>query len=72
MGAASDFDIDPTIDSWPLNRTLLLSYFRGGMNDEMLDDATILGFHALEFILFRNGRIQSSHIVPGMQITISN
>ena len=56
MGAASDFDIDPTIDSWPLNRSLLLSYFRGGMNDEMLDDATILGFHALEFILFRNGQ----------------
>ncbi|MCR4603252.1 MAG: imelysin [Prevotella sp.] len=55
-GAASDFDIDPTIDSWPLNRTLLLSYFNNGMNDEMLDDATILGFHALEFILFRNGQ----------------
>ncbi len=46
-GAASDFDIDPTIDSWPLNRSLLLSYFNNGMNDEMLDDATILGFHAL-------------------------
>ena len=56
MGAASDFDIDPTIDSWPLNRALLLSYFNNGMNDEMLDDATILGFHALEFILFRNGQ----------------
>ena len=56
MGAASDFDIDPTIDSWPLNRTLLLNYFRGGMNDEMLEDATILGFHALEFILFRDGQ----------------
>ena len=56
MGAASDFDIDPTIDSWPLNRTLLLSYFNNGMNDEMLDDATILGFHALEFILFRDGQ----------------
>jgi len=55
MGAASDFDVDPTIDSWPLNRTLLLSYFNNGMNDEMLEDATILGFHALEFILFRNG-----------------
>ena len=26
------------------------------MNDEMLEDATILGFHALEFILFRNGQ----------------
>ena len=56
MGAASDFDVDPTIDSWPLNRTLLLSYFNNGMNDEMLEDATILGFHALEFILFRNGQ----------------
>ena len=55
-GAASDFDIDPTIDSWPLNRSLLLSYFNNGMNDEMLDDATILGFHALEFILFRDGK----------------
>ena len=29
-GAASDFDIDPTIDSWPLNRDLLLSYFQTG------------------------------------------
>jgi Predicted periplasmic lipoprotein len=56
MGAASDFDIDPTIDSWPLNRTLLLNYFNNGMDDEMLDDATILGFHALEFILFRDGK----------------
>ena len=56
MGAASDFDMDPTIDSWPLNRSLLLSYFNNGMDDEMLDDATILGFHALEFILFRDGQ----------------
>jgi len=56
MGAASDFDIDPTIDSWPLNRSLLMSYFQGGMKPEMLEDATILGFHALEFILFRNGQ----------------
>ncbi len=55
-GAASDFDVVPTIDSWPLNRSLLLNYFNNGMNDEMLDDATILGFHALEFILFRDGQ----------------
>ena len=47
MGAASDFDVDPTIDSWPLNRTLLVNYFKNGINDDMLDDATILGFHAL-------------------------
>ena len=56
-GAASDFDVDPTIDSWPLNRALLLNYFNSGtMDEDMLDDASILGFHALEFILFRNGQ----------------
>ena len=55
-GPASDFDIDPTIDSWPLNRTLLVNYFNKGMDEEMLDDQSILGFHALEFILFRDGQ----------------
>ena len=56
-GAASDFDIDPTIDSWPLNRDLLLSYFQTGKySDEAVEDASILGFHALEFVLFRNGK----------------
>lgn len=56
-GAASDFDIDPTIDSWPLNRDMLLSYFKSGpYSDEALEDASILGFHALEFVLFREGK----------------
>lgn len=54
-GAASDFDVDPTIDSWPLNRSLLINYFMGGMTAEIEEDATVLGFHALEFILFRDG-----------------
>lgn len=52
-GAASDFDIDPHIDSWPLNRTALLSYFKNPT--AKIDDESILGFHALEFILFRDG-----------------
>ena len=55
-GAASDFSIDPTIDSWPLDRAELLDYFKGGMTAEIEDESTILGFHALEFILFRNGQ----------------
>ena len=55
-GAASDFSIDPTIDSWPLDRAELLDYFKGGMTAEIEDESTILGFHALECILFRNGQ----------------
>ena len=56
MGAASDFSIDPTIDSWPLDRKELLDYFKGGLKAEIEDESSILGFHALEFILFRNGQ----------------
>ena len=56
MGAATDYEIDPTIDSWPLNRTMLLAYFNNGMSGDALNDQSILGFHALEFILFRNGQ----------------
>lgn len=55
-GAASDFEIDPHIDSWPLNRVLLHNYFKNGMDDEIMEDASVLGFHALEFILFRDGQ----------------
>lgn len=54
-GAASDFSIDPTIDSWPLSRSALRTYLTGNMNLEDLDES-IRGFHALEFILFRNGQ----------------
>lgn len=57
-GAASDFEIDPHIDSWPLNRTLLHNYFRGTQADKdaAIEEQSILGFHALEFVLFRNGQ----------------
>jgi len=55
MGPASDFSIDPHIDSWPLDRNELLSYF-SDTSMEIENESSILGFHALEFILFRNGQ----------------
>ena len=42
-GAAADFDIDPTIDSRPLNHSLLLTYLQSGRTDfseEEIEDAT--------------------------------
>lgn len=72
-GAAADFSVDPTIDSWPLSRTALHTYLTGKMNPEDLDDESILGFHALEFILFRNGQprnvseFKSKDTYPGFQ-----
>lgn len=40
-----------------MNRNLLHSYFATGeFSKDAIEDASILGFHALEFILFRNGQ----------------
>ena len=68
FGAASDFGIDPHIDSWPLDET---EFERLMNNPEMLEDLdgedgaivarerlgnALLGFHGLEYVLFRDGQ----------------
>ena len=68
FGAASDFGIDPHIDSWPLdedafnnlmaspNMIAALATDEDGMvAGEQLGNA-LLGFHGIEFILFRDGQ----------------
>ena len=67
-GAASDFGIDPHIDSWPLdedafnnlmgspNMIAALATDEDGMvAGEQLGN-TLLGFHGIEYILFRDGQ----------------
>ena len=53
MGPAAGFDIDPHIDSWPLDRAALHDYFKNPKAEDL--DESVLGFHALEFLLFRDG-----------------
>ncbi len=68
FGAAGDFGIDPHIDSWPLdedafntlmNSPAMLEALNGEDGDvvagERLGNA-LLGFHGIEYILFRNGQ----------------
>ena len=68
FGAASDFGIDPHIDSWPLDEdafNLLMSSPNmiaqlandedGSVAGEQLGNA-LLGFHGIEYILFRDGQ----------------
>ena len=70
MGAASDYNIDPHIDTWPLNLSSLHALLKGpGLAQyTTADDAdninnahdnlgnSLLGFHAIEFVIFRNGQ----------------
>ena len=68
-GSASNNDLDPHIDSWPLdhdelvnalNNSTLIAGFKSAdpakfVSDNNTDFQSVLGFHGLEFVLFRNG-----------------
>lgn len=68
-GAATDNEIDPHIDSWPLdqdqlvqalNSSAVLAGIKGSNPAQYVyenngDFDSTLGFHGLEFVLFRNG-----------------
>ena len=68
FGAASDFGIDPHIDSWPLDEDAFNNLMASSNMIEMLagdEDGTVageqlgnalLGFHGIEYILFREGQ----------------
>lgn len=80
MGAAADYDIDPHIDTWPLDLTTLYNTLG---NDALIksydtDDKdanaakansdlgpTVLGFHGIEFILFRDGQPRKASELNG-------
>lgn len=69
-GAATDNEIDPHIDSWPLDRDQLVAALNSssiisGINgpnparfvyENNSNFDSVLGFHGLEFVLFRDGR----------------
>lgn len=80
-GAASDFNIDPHIDTWPLAIETLREILVNEAQMIRLDDADAskaieyarttlsedgqLGFHGLEFIFFRDGKPRSSTYFNG-------
>jgi predicted lipoprotein len=67
FGAAADYNIDPHIDSWPLQKSQLDNILNNDVLIAALDEdgasadafATLgyglLGFHAVEYVLFRDG-----------------
>jgi len=80
-GAATDFGIDPHIDTWPLDRTALAKALSSAEIIEDLDDLNEggidnaralvgeqqLGFHGIEFIIFRNGKNRSLSALRGIE-----
>ncbi|MDO4191480.1 MAG: imelysin family protein [Bacteroidales bacterium] len=61
FGAASKYNIDPHIDTWPLDSVMLQTQLNDSVVMNNLDKYVeswnngLVGFHGIEFILFRNG-----------------
>ena len=69
FGSATDNELDPHIDSWPLdrdelekalnNQTLIAGFKSENpakfVSEHNTDFQSVLGFHGMEFVLFRNG-----------------
>ena len=80
-GAATDFGIDPHIDTWPLDRTALAKALSSSeiiaelddLADGGIDNARALvgeqqlGFHGIEFIIFRNGQNRTVAALQGVE-----
>ena len=80
-GAATDFGIDPHIDTWPLDRTALAKALSSAeiiddlddLDDGGIDNARALvgeqqlGFHGIEFIIFRNGKNRTLAALHGTE-----
>jgi len=80
-GAASDFGIDPHIDSWPLDEDAFNNLMAspnmiaqlatdedGTVAGEQLGNA-LLGFHGIEYILFRDGQPRNMADLSGDMMT---
>ena len=80
FGAASDFGIDPHIDSWPLDvdafntmmsNTAQIQAMDAEDGDEYAGEKlgnSLLGFHGIEYILFSNGAPKSVSEIADLQL----
>ena len=81
FGAANDFGIDPHIDSWPLDEDAFNNLMAspnmiaslandedGTVAGDLLSNA-LLGFHGIEYILFRDGQPRNVNEITDDMIT---
>lgn len=79
FGAAGDYGVDPHIDSWPLDEDAFNTLMNSPAMLEALDAEdgdvvagerlgnALLGFHGIEYILFRDGQPRSASAITADQ-----
>lgn len=73
-GAAADYNIDPHIDSWPLDKNAmdeLLNDIRSGKNWSIDNNVNygLLGFHAVEYMLFELSDDENTSLTHNINYT---
>jgi uncharacterized iron-regulated protein len=83
FGPAADFGIDPHIDTWPLakdefDRVLTNSGHIASLGADDGDEWAaeflgpgVLGFHSIEYILFRSGQRRSAASIPSDELIVA-
>lgn len=81
FGAATDYDIDPHIDSWPLDQGQMAQFMSDPalvaglygsdpiafVNSNYAKFDTAIGFHGIEFVLFRDGAPRKAAAFNGLE-----
>ncbi|MCR4965983.1 MAG: peptidase M75 [Bacteroidales bacterium] len=80
FGAASDFGIDPHIDSWPLDVDAFNTMMSNTAQIQAMDAEdgdvyageklgnSLLGFHGIEYILFSDGDVKNASEITDLQM----
>ena len=80
FGAASDFGIDPHIDSWPLDVAAFNTMMSNTAQIQAMDSEdgdvyageqlgnALLGFHGIEYILFRDGQVKNASEISDLEM----
>ena len=74
-GAAADYNIDPSIDSWPLMKSQLDILLENIKNPNYVLDVANLGyglkgFHAIEYVIFRDGKARDVAEITADELTL--
>lgn len=68
FGPAATYSLDPSLDSWPLDKVQIEKYISSDIEFDVEGlGATVRGFHTLEYLLFENGQARKASKIGDRQ-----
>ena len=68
FGPAATYSLDPSLDSWPLDKVQIEKYLSSSIDFDMDGlGSTVRGFHTLEYLLFEDGKARKASTISDRQ-----